>query len=190
MSFHSTDMIEFDDNQTSPLIQIGASDQYIIKEFRSEKSKGQSKRENFNTHIIRTMKKMINCLIAGEKPNCRNFLYYNVKDQEINRIWREIDIIYYEKIHYFIEKSELNSNNESYKSMNLAFLKTFFSGTPIKNLYSLTIDILFYYQDKEILRKNLCLCCCDGNHQENCDIKWNKLREYMKLHYLNDLKVN
>ena len=74
--------------------------------------------------------------------------------------------------------------------MNLAFIKIFFEGLLIKNLYSVLIDLLFYYyRDKEILSKSLCLRCCTGNHREDCDEKWMKLKEYLKLHYLDDLKV-
>ena len=136
------------------------------------------------------MKKMINCLIAGKKPNCKAFIQYDVNDPEMNKIWREIDAIYYDKIDYFVEKSEIKLDKVTYRSMGLEFSKAFFRGHPIKNFYHLTIDLLFYYSHKEKLSTNLCICCCDGNHQENCDMKWQKLREYMKLHYLNDLKVN
>lgn len=187
MSVFSTDSIEIYVNQTEPFAHTKRSNQEIFKKFIPWKSKGIVKNENFNTHIIRTIKKVMDCLNSGQKPYCRKLFSFEIKDPGINRIWREIDLIYYYNIGYFRTKLQLKKNKGTYKSMNYAFLKEFFKGAAIKDLYYFVIDLLFYYQDINTLSKNLCLRCCTGNHREDCDEKWKKLKEYLKSHYLNDI---
>jgi hypothetical protein len=166
----------------------------VLRKFRQFKQENSCncekhvKKENLNTHFIRIIKKIIECLKKGTKPNNKKFIYFEIENYHTNDIWRKLDETYYREKELLDQKMQLKPGPLSHKSVNSAFLKDFFRESAMVEFYKLILLLLFHIRIVKILEFNFKIRCCkEDNRCGDCNQKWCEFEEFMYDDYIQDI---
>lgn len=174
----------------------------ILEGFQAKKGK-HPKKEFFNAFIIRAIKRAIRYMIAQKTPKTTCIAVNNTLTNEAN-IWNKLSDIYRQDVDLMKRisqtesgpltdgkaKRDLSQDSKNEKSFNNPFCKAFFSNSLIREAFVTIIDLIYTNANSQKLcDKFKFSCCLTRMHNEDCENKWIRLKEYFKEDYFVEMEV-
>lgn len=175
----------------------------ILETFNTGTSFKNPKKEFINAFIIRAIKRVFRSIAKGQIP-LKTCIAIDVRDNNEMIIWENLQRIFRYDIDFILKemkpevgpetdgKSKRKDKEAGYKSFNNAFCKSFFSKEQMRKALSEIIS-LFYcnFSAKRCCERFNFYCCKErDNHNDECDEKWARLRDYFSINYFKDLDID
>lgn len=159
------------------------------------------KKEYVRCKLIRGHKRAVRQIIAGQKPKT-TIHKFDQQDSKSISIWLLLSRIIEQDLPIFEDTSKtesgprtdgkskrrLESLENSQRSFNGTFCKTYFQHPSIRESFSAYIDLIFSNFDPESLcEKFEFRCCREEKHSIECLEKWTRLMNYLKIEMIEEL---
>lgn len=177
----------------------------ILEQFNIVSSSKKPKKEFLNVYIIRAIKRAFRSISKGKIP-AKTCIAVNINDNVEMNIWEELQKIYRSNPDFISEKmkpengpptgpkSNRKVREDGCKSFNNAFCKEFFSNELMTKSFFWIIDLLYCHFSPQRCCERFKFYCCSGRpnaiHDDICEVKWLKLKDYFSIDYLKDLDVD
>ncbi|OMJ67454.1 hypothetical protein SteCoe_35380 [Stentor coeruleus] len=166
------------------------------------------KKEYIRCKIIRGQKRAIRHALNNRIPTTTIHKVNHLNPYEI-QAWNSfaLDVKKYEDVFKEISKTEngpktdgaaKRKNSEKFvspeiqKSFNDLYCKDYFGDSLVLENYKLYIDVIFALNEPENLIKRFDFSCCNSannKHFPDCYMKWENLKQYLKVEMMEDLGV-
>ena len=158
----------------------------ILKLFKKMKTDKPPEKKNFDICIIRLVKKLI---LDAKKGEISRKISVSIDKSNIQQrtLWINFAL--------FCLENEIETElileiypDEENKSFNRGLYSRIYSCSLAREIFTKLLEIFFSNQHPSRLSKVFKFRCCNSNdHQETCNEKWSRLKEYLEMHYLSEL---